>query len=293
MSESAVYAKKTMYKGNSMDRIIKYSFLSSCYIKSKADELTAAMDSMLNQSMPPEQIVLVCDGVISEELDRVIRGFEDKYTDIMTVLRNADNKGLGLALRDGTELCRNEFILRMDMDDISDLRRAEIQIGYLEENPEIDVVGSNIAEFSSDPENIIARRIVPQEHDDIVRYMHKRCPFNHMTVAMRKSALEKAGGYMDWHYNEDSYLWVRMYMSGARFYNFQSDLVSARVDMDTYMRRGGLRYYRSERDLFKYMRKQGIITWMEYQKAKVVRLIVQVLMPNRLRCWVFKHFARN
>ena len=129
--------------------------------------------------------------------------------------------------------------------------------------------------------------------NQICKYMKKRCPFNHMTVIMRKSALEKSGGYQHWHYNEDSYLWARMYLSGAKFANLSEIACYVRVGEDMYRRRGGYKYYKSERDLFKFMYKNKIINWLEYQEAKFIRFVVQVLMPNGVRQWFFKTFARS
>ncbi|MBQ8881974.1 MAG: glycosyl transferase, partial [Clostridia bacterium] len=96
-----------------------------------------------------------------------------------------------------------------------------------------------------------------------------------------------------WHYNEDSYLWVRMYLAGCKFANLDEDLVFARINDATFERRGGYKYYKSERDLFKFMKKNKVITGWQYFKAKTIRFIVQVLMPNGVRKWFFKKFARN
>ena len=94
-------------------------------------------------------------------------------------------------------------------------------------------------------------------------------------------------------YNEDSYLWVRMYLAGCKFLNLEEDLVFARINQNTFKRRGGYKYYKSERDLFKFMKQNKIITGWEYTKAKFIRFVVQVLMPNGVRQWFFKKFARN
>lgn len=271
----------------------KYSFLMSCYIKCNVDEFITAVDSMINQSLPPEQIVIVCDGAITDELNEIILQYENANPDLFTIVRLDHNVGLGLALRAGTEYCRNEYIARMDSDDICDLDRCRIQIEYMVNNPDVDVVGSNIAEFIGDINNIVGIRQVPQNNEEIVKYMKSRCPMNHVTVILKKSSLEKAGGYMHWWLNEDSYLWVRMYLAGCRFYNFQDNLVKVRVGADMYARRGGYKYYKSEKDLFKFMYKNKIINWFQYQNAKFIRFTVQVLMPNNIRQWFFTKFARQ
>jgi hypothetical protein len=114
-----------------------------------------------------------------------------------------------------------------------------------------------------------------------------------MTVTFKKSEVLKAGNYQHWHYNEDSYLWARMYLAGCKFLNLPEVLVYARVDTNTFKRRGGYKYYKSERDLFKFMYKNKIIGFFAYQKAKFIRFVVQVLMPNGMRQWFFKKFARS
>lgn len=268
-----------------------YSVLMSAYKNTKLDELKLCMDSVFTQNPAPTETVIVEDGPVSEEvqtyLDELATEGKVKIVPLET------NVGLGNALAEGTKHCNCEWIARMDTDDICAPDRMQKQVAYLEEHPEVDVLGSNIAEFSEDPGTVISVRSVPEEHAAICEYMKSRCPFNHMTVIMRKSILEAAGGYLPWLYNEDSYLWARMYLVGAKFANIEENLVFARIDANTFRRRGGYKYYKSERDLFKFMYKNGIITYGEYVKAKFIRFVVQVLMPNGVRQWFFKTFARD
>ena len=84
-----------------------------------------------------------------------------------------------------------------------------------------------------------------------------------------------------------------MYLAGCNFHNLQETLVYARVGHEMYARRGGYKYYVSEKELFKYMYKKNIISYKEYLIAKSIRFIVQVLMTNRVRQWFFKTFARS
>lgn len=270
----------------------KYSFLASVYKNTKLEEMKICVESMINQTCPPDQIVIVIDGAVPEALSQYISSEAENNPELFTIVPLSENVGLGRALAAGMIECRNEIIARTDTDDINRLDRMSIQLDFMAEN-DVDIVGSNIAEFIDTPENIVSYRKLPQRHEDICVYLKKRCPFNHMTVVFKKSAVEKAGGYLHWHYNEDSYLWVRMYLSGAKFANIDDNLVYARIDIDTFKRRGGYKYYKSERDLFAFMYKSKIISFFEYQEAKIIRFIVQVLMPNGVRQWFFKNFARS
>ena len=128
---------------------------------------------------------------------------------------------------------------------------------------------------------------------EISEYMKTRCAFNHMTVMYKKSAVLAAGGYLDWFYNEDYYLWIRMQLCGARFANTGTTLVNMRSGRDMYSRRGGKRYFDSEKKLQKFMLEKKMIGRVTYFKNVLKRFIVQCCLPNRLRGWVFRKFARK
>ena len=84
-----------------------------------------------------------------------------------------------------------------------------------------------------------------------------------------------------------------MWLKGMVFANTGSILVNVRVGDDMYQRRGGTRYFQSEKGLQDYMLNHGMITHLTYTKNLLKRLIIQKLMPNKIRGWVFKNFARE
>ena len=116
---------------------------------------------------------------------------------------------------------------------------------------------------------------------------------NLMTVMFKKSDIMKVGGFMDWYCEEDYYLWIRLTLGGYKFYNLQENLVNVRVGKEMYQRRGGMKYFKSEARLQKYMLDKDIINWGGYLINVTKRLIVQVLLPNKIRGWVFRTFARE
>jgi hypothetical protein len=109
----------------------------------------------------------------------------------------------------------------------------------------------------------------------------------------KKSAVQGAGGYLDWFWNEDYYLWIRMMENKCVFANTGTVLVNVRTDADMYKRRGGKKYYKSEIGLQKYMRKKKIIGFSTYVSNCCKRFIIQRLLPNSIRGWVFRNFARK
>lgn len=251
-----------------------------------------ALESItLKQTIMPSEIVLVVDGPVSNEIDEVIH----KYSLIcaMKTIRLEQNRGLGNALKIATENSSYELIARMDSDDISISDRFEQQLRFFSENKDVDIVGGNITEFVGEESNIVATRFVPSSNDDIREYMKKRCAMNHVSVMFKKSAIMKAGGYQDWYHNEDYYLWIRMWLIGCCFLNTNTILVNVRTGKDMYARRGGLQYYKSEKKLQKFMLKKKIIKFHTYCMNVLKRFIVEILLPNKVRGFVFKRIARR
>lgn len=268
-----------------------FSVLMSIYKNTKLDELQECIKSIFEQSAQSNDVVIVFDGPVANEIESYLDELSLERTEL-NLVKCETNRGLGPALATGMEHCKNELIARMDTDDICAPGQFQSLLEAYENHPECSVIGGNMAEFTQTPDNICSVRNVPESHEEICEFMKKRCPFNHITVMLKKSDVLNAGGYQSWYFNEDYYLWVRMYLHGCKFYNIQKILAYARVS-STMERRGGKKYYRSECDLFKYMYENKVITKGEYRKAKTVRFIVQRMMPNRVRQWAFKKFARN
>lgn len=279
-----------------IDINIPFSVAMSVYGRDNADWFAAALESVVRQTVRPDEIVLIEDGPVPD----AVRAVVEKYSEIclregilFSVIPLERNQGLGNALRIAVEKARNGIVARMDSDDIALPDRFEKQLALFSDHPELSIAGGNITEFIGEPTHIVAQRQVPQTDAEIKRYMKRRCGFNHMTVMFRKSEVLRAGNYQDWFYNEDYYLWIRMMQAGCVFANMPDILVNVRVGKDAYARRGGSKYYRSERDLQRYMYKAGIISWSAMVANIGVRFIVQRLMPNWLRGFVFRTIFRK
>lgn len=269
----------------------KFSVAMCVYGKDNPTWFKIAVDSVNNQTVKPDEIIIVVDGSVPKQLDDIICQYENEAG--FKIIRLKENQGHGNARRVSLQNCSNELVAIMDADDISISDRFERLLRVFEENSEVCIVGGQIAEFIEDEGNFVGKRLVPIDDAEIKKYMQKRCPMNLVTVMFKKSSVEEVGGFVDWYCEEDYYLWVRMAQAEMKFANVPNVLVNVRVGKDMYARRGGMKYYRSEKRLQKYMRKNKIIGFGTYIMNVTERFILQVLMPNKLRGWIFRKFARE
>lgn len=277
-----------------MDKTMSFSVLISVYKNDKAEDFHTALESITTrQTIKPKEIVLVVDGPVPDDINIVISEAEDSFPGLFTVLRFERNMGLGIALQKGMEVATNEIVMRMDSDDIAAPDRFEKQYHFMIEHTNVAVCGGQIAEFIDDVKNVVGSRIVPCSNEDIYKYMKFRCPFNHMTVALRRSIVMDVGNYQPWFWNEDYYLWLRMILAKCEFANLPETLVYVRVGKDMYKRRGGKKYFRSEKDLQKFMLENGLISHFRYNYNVFGRWCVQMAMPSWLRGYVFQHLFRK
>lgn len=272
----------------------RFSIITSVYKNDKPEFVSRALDSITKlQYKHPDEVVLVVDGPIPEDLSNLIKDYQRKATDHFNVIWLPKNKGLGNALRVGIENAKYEIVARMDSDDVSAPDRFEKQIAYMESHPGCDVVGGQISEFIEDENNIVGMRCIPISDSDIKIYLKSRCPFNHMTVMMKKNSVISVGNYIDWHFNEDYYLWIRMAEVGCHFANLPDTLVNVRVGKEMYARRGGWKYFKSEKGLQDYMLSRKIISMPRYCYNVLGRFAIQVAMPNKLRGFIFQKLFRK
>ena len=275
-----------------MDSNKKFSVAMSVYKNDNPTDFVTAVNSIYYQTCPPDEIVLVIDGPIPNKLQDSIGEMKEKLG-ILKVVPFTENKGHAAARQGGLENASNELVAIMDSDDIAESNRFEKQLKFMNEHPDITVAGSLIREFIGEPANVVGIRAVPETDSEIKEYLKDRCPMNLQTVMYRKSKVLEVGGFINWFCEEDYYLWIRLALAGHKFYNFQESLVNVRVGKEMYQRRGGRKYFQSEARLQKYMLDHKVISLSKYLYNVAIRWAVQVAMPNWLRGWIFRTFARK
>jgi glycosyltransferase involved in cell wall biosynthesis len=254
---------------------MKFSVLISVYFKEKKDNFISAIDSVINQSLVPNEIVIVKDGPLTYELNSAIDDYLDKYPGLFSIIELHENKGLGEALGIGLEKCTFPWIARMDTDDICVYDRFEKQIAYIESNPDIDILSGYISEFESDSGVVLNVKKIPLSHNKAVHYFRSRSPINHVTAMLRKDKVLEAGNYKAFYLLEDYYLWARMIKHNARIAGIPDILVKVRVDQKTMFRRNHWKYFINEYRLHKYFYQNKLISYAEFIKNILIRLIVR------------------
>jgi glycosyltransferase involved in cell wall biosynthesis len=170
------------------------------------NDLTEAIQSILNQTYRDFEFVIVNDGSTDQSLN-VLQSFQDTR---IRIINNESNKGLIASLNIGLEKCIGEYIIRMDQDDISLPQRIEKQVEFLDNNPEYGLVGTWFEDFGEQIES----KVVKYSSDDTeirIRHLYQT-HISHPTAAIRTSVLRKNELRFDPEYvhGEDYEFWVRI-----------------------------------------------------------------------------------
>ena len=265
----------------------KYSVLMSLYKKEKPEYLRIALDSMLKQTIEPDEIVLVEDGPLTDELYEVLSDYP-----MLHRIRNEKNLGLGLALNVGLKQCRNELVARMDTDDCSKPNRCEKQLARFLEKPYLAIVGSHIDEFSGEISNVISQRIVPTTSEDIYKFSKKRSAFNHPAVMYSKTAVLENNGYSDLKRNQDVDLFGRMQFEGYKAENIDEALLLFRSSDELAKRRKSWQNTWSYIATIRKFWKMGYSSFSDYAIVAIAQTGMY-LMPVKMQNYIYKKLLRK
>jgi glycosyltransferase involved in cell wall biosynthesis len=246
-----------------------FSLLVPVYNGDRPDYLRRAFRSAVDdQTMRPDQVVIVRDGPVREELARCLDELRAASPVPVTVVPLARNSGLGPALDQGLAASRFDVVARQDADDVSMPHRFEVELPLI---ANADIVGSGLLEFVTDIDQVVGQRVPPTGPERIQRYARMHDPFNHPTVVYRKRAVLAAGGYGDLPLMEDYALFARMLLGGARAVNVPEPLVFYRVGEAAFKRRGGRELLSSELRLQREFRRLGFTSLPQYGRNVLVR----------------------
>lgn len=269
-----------------------FSVLMSIYKNEKAEFFKEAMHSIINQTLPANEIILVIDGLVGTTLQNQINESKKQLGDVFRTVQLPENQGLGKALNEGLTHCTYDIVIRMDTDDICKPNRFEKLIEEFERQPDVDVVGSWIEEFHITPNDYKKQRKVEQHSLDIKRRCQSRNPMNHPSVAFKKCSVLKVGGYLHFPLLEDYFLWYRMLQQDFVFYNIQESLVYLRIGNDMIGRRWGWTYFSNECKFFMTMLDNNFIGVFKLSKNLLIRLPLRTL-PKPVLNIFYRNFLRT
>ena len=223
-------------------KMTKIGVLLPVYKKDNIGFLKKSVESIVGQTLQDFHIFIGVDGPVGGELDEYLKNLEEKVN--ISVVRFGVNRGLACVLNDLIAICKKEcyrYYARMDADDISLPDRFEQQVKFLEEHPEVDVVGGAIEEIDSNDQLRGKRVEYPLTHEGCRKFFRYRDPLAHPAVMFRARYFEKvASGYRnEYRKNQDTMLWYDGFMNGCVFANLKDTVLNFRVNDDFYNRRNG------------------------------------------------------
>lgn len=264
----------------------------SVYKNDNSFHFKTAVESLLQQTYLPSEIIIVVDGYVNDEIDELLYNLSNNI--LIKIIRLSENMGLAHALNVGINKAKYELIARMDADDICFLDRFEKQINYIiKEN--LDIVGGQIIEFGKNIQDVISERKVPLNHDDLVLFMKLRSPFSHPTILFKKEVFTSLGGYDTSIFPEDYDFFVRAYLKGFKFGNINQYLLWFRLGDDytnAIKRRWGKLYAINEYKLYRNFLKLGFYNLFDFFKAVILKIPLRVL-PFRVYKFIYFNILRT
>ena len=272
------------------------SVLMSVYKSEKSSYLDRALKSVWNdQTLKPNEIILVEDGPLGEDLNEVVDHWKERLSDRLVLLCNETNLGLTKSLNKGIKYVRSEYIARMDSDDISDPLRFERQFNYLQEHPEIDVLGGALQEFNDENSNLNVRHY-PLTPEQCREYIVKASPLAHPTVMIRRRVFDSGIRYDErFRTSQDIALWFDLLVKGFKIANLPDVTINFRRSGDLFKRRSRNKAFNEFKIYLNGIyRLEGLFSWKYiYPLSRFVfrlmpPLVVKLIYSSRLRSVILK-----
>ncbi len=269
---------------------MQFSVLMSVYYKDNSQWLKEAIDSVLNNTIKPNEIIVAIDGPIGDDLKAVLEEYEKNIPNFRNIFL-LENKGRGEALNKVLPMCKYDLVALMDADDINLPIRFELLLKEFEKDKNLSIAGGYIQEFK-DINNMLSIKKVPITNEEIYKYTKYRSPINQPTVMFKKDDILEIGGYEELYLMEDYLLWIKAVENRLRLYNVPEVLVNMRINENLYIRRSGYKYFKSNKNIFDRLLKAKFINIFTYMFNIASRFVVQVLMPNKMRALFYKKIIR-
>lgn len=213
-----------------------FTVLQSVYKNDAPVFLSECFASLFNQTLKPQKIILIKDGILTPELESVISEWQEKLP--LKVVGYKQNWGLAHALNYGLQFVDTELVARMDSDDIALPDRFEKQMQYFRTHKECEILGTGIIEFYNSDTNLSSKkRKYPIISSKETKTLFKGTPLAHPTLMIKSTLLKQFKYSEDTSMNEDIELWFRLITSGHIIHNLSEPLLNFRITDGTFKRR--------------------------------------------------------
>jgi glycosyltransferase involved in cell wall biosynthesis len=171
--------------------------------------ISEAIESILNQTYSNFEFIIVNDGSTDSSMNIISKYAENDNR--IKIVKNKFNLGVSKSLNKGALVSKGKYIARMDADDISLIYRLEKQVEFLNNHPDIIVLGGQIQLINSP-----SRTFRYATEKELVRWnMLLNIPIiAHPTTMMSREHLIKIGGYPEtYSHSEDRALWTKLFLN--------------------------------------------------------------------------------
>jgi len=225
---------------------MKIAFIITVYKNDKLDFFKEAIESIVNQDYGFENINIYLG--IDGDLYRALEDYMASHKELFyKIVKNDKNRGLAYTLNRLIDVLEDEeYIFRMDSDDICMLERVSKQVEYFQEDKDLLLLGTDLIEIDEEGKEL-RYKSMPTEKEEIIKFSIARNPFNHPTIAMRKEFFSKVGMYNETILKSQDYeLWARALKKGIKCTNISHPLLKFRVASDYMTKRNSIVNYMNE-----------------------------------------------
>lgn len=257
------------------------------YKKDNPVNFVKSLNSVLNQTYTDVRILVGVDGLVEGALAETLAGLADER---IKVIYFKENRGLACVLNDLIAEVRQlgcQWLARMDADDICLPTRFQAQYDFLQQHPEVDVVGGAIEEIDGEDLKNGKQVQYPLNHEECRKFFRYRDPLAHPATFFRMRYFDKTKGYRpEYRKNQDTMLWYDGFLNGCVFANLPETVLYFRVSTDFYSRRNG--WKRAKQMLMDRMKMNKVLKYDFSANLFAIAMFCMTISPMFVKKFLYR-----
>ena len=228
--------------------------------------LIKSIQSVIEQTYKNLELILI-DDCGKNKLEDIIKIFNDPR---IKIFKNEKNMGLVYSLNRALKVSKGKYIARMDTDDWAFKKRIKIQVDYMEEHPDIDLISTNVEYYDG---NEVWGKTKGQ--GEITREkLLNGSPITHPTVMAKREVMNNVGGYPNYKRCEDYAMWIELYVNKYKMYKISDILLRYHLSIDDYKKRT----LKTRKDFFRLLNTQ--YKKLNPKKTDVVKMKIKTFLAG-------------